>query len=238
MAQENENGQEKTEQPTPKKLREAKEKGQVPRSRELNSMTSTVLGAVGMMAMGSYMYSHISTAMTAGLTLDKEVIFSRAGVFHQLSLVAIEGILTVAPFLFLMLLVVIFTPMLIGGWTFSFEAMALKFSRLNPVTGLQRIFSVRGLVELLKSVGKVLVIAVVASTFLWFYSGEILGLSSQPLKTALEHGAWLKRCFQRLAGVDLFSNCRIVTYFNCCYRCAVSNLGPRSKTENDPAGGA
>ncbi len=191
MAQENENGQEKTEQPTPKKLREAKEKGQVPRSRELNSMTSTVLGAVGMMAMGSYMYSHISTAMTAGLTLDKEVIFSRAGVFHQLSLVAIEGILTVAPFLFLMLLVVIFTPMLIGGWTFSFEAMALKFSRLNPVTGLQRIFSVRGLVELLKSVGKVLVIAVVASTFLWFYSGEILGLSSQPLKTALEHGAWL-----------------------------------------------
>ncbi len=191
MAQENENGQEKTEQPTPKKLREAKEKGQVPRSRELNSMTSTVLGAVGMMAMGSYMYSHISTAMTAGLTLDKEVIFSRAGVFHQLNLVAIEGILTVAPFLFLMLLVVIFTPMLIGGWTFSFEAMALKFSRLNPVTGLQRIFSVRGLVELLKSVGKVMVIAVVASTFLWFYSNEILGLSSQPVKTALEHGAWL-----------------------------------------------
>ena len=191
MAQENENGQEKTEQPTPKKLREAKEKGQVPRSRELNSMTSTVFGAVGIMAMGSYMYSHIATAMTTGLTLDKDVIFSKSGVYEQLSLITIEGILTVAPFMFLMLVVVIFTPMLIGGWTFSFEAMALKFNRLNPVTGLGRIFSVKGLIELLKSIGKVLVIGIVASTFLWFYSGEILGLSSQPVKTALEHGAWL-----------------------------------------------
>jgi hypothetical protein len=60
MANESDTGQEKTEQPTAKKLRDAKQKGQVPRSKELNSMTIMVFGALGLLFMGSHMIEHIS----------------------------------------------------------------------------------------------------------------------------------------------------------------------------------
>lgn len=191
MAQENENGQEKTEQPTPKKLQEAKRKGQVPRSKELNSMASTVVGAVGLMLMGSFMYSQVSTLMIDGLMLDRERIFSKSGAMEHLGLISLEGLQSVTPFLILMTIVAVFSPLALGGWAFSWEAMALKFDRLNPVTGLKRIFSVKGLIELLKSMGKFIVVAAVASTFLWYYSEDFLRLGAMPIKTAMEEGAWM-----------------------------------------------
>ena len=191
MANESDTGQEKTEQPTPKKLREAKQKGQVPRSKELNSMTSMVFGALGLLFMGAYMIEHISIFMHQGFVLSRAEVFSHAAVFEKFDAVLSEALTAIGPFLFLMVIVTIFTPLSIGGWAFSIEAMAFKADRIDPIAGMKRIFSARGLMELLKSMAKFFVVSLVAIIFLWSKADDFLGLGSQPLLMALQNGAWL-----------------------------------------------
>ncbi len=191
MAEESQNGQEKTEQPTPKKLRDAKRKGQVPRSKELNSMTVTVFGALGLLFMGSYMIGEISASMARGFSLTRGDVFARAAIFEKFQLAVGDALGAIWPFLALMTVVAIFTPLAIGGWSFSLEALAFKGDRINPISGMKRIFSARGLMELVKSMAKFLLVSAVAVTFLWSKADDFLGLGSQSLTLALINGAWL-----------------------------------------------
>lgn len=191
MAEESQNGQEKTEQPTPKKLRDAKRKGQVPRSKELNSMTVTVFGALGLLFMGTHMIAEISASMTRGFSLTREDVFARAALFERFQLAVGDALGAIGPFLALMTVVAIFTPLAIGGWSFSLEALAFKGDRINPVTGLKRIFGARGLMELVKSMAKFLLVSAVAVGFLWSKADDFLGLGAQSLTLALINGAWL-----------------------------------------------
>ena len=191
MAEENENGQEKTEQPTPKKLDDAKKKGQVPRSKELNSMTTTVFGSMGLLFLGSFMLSHVSSMMAQSFTLSREQVFEHGAIFENLEYAITEAFSGISPFLVLMTLTALFTPALLGGWSFSVEALAFKGDRINPLKGLKRIFSANGLMELVKAIAKFLVVSFVAVFYLWGKSDELLGLGTQPLSVALSHGAYL-----------------------------------------------
>jgi flagellar biosynthetic protein FlhB len=191
MAGESDSGQEKTEQPTAKKLRDAKKKGQVPRSKELNSMTIMVFGAMGLLFMGNHMISHISGFMQRGFTLTRNDVFSEHALFERFGIAISDALTAIGPFLFLMTVVAIFTPLSIGGWSFSVEALAFKGDRISPLAGLKRIFSSRGLMELVKAIAKFLVVASVAVVFLWSKADEFLGLGAQPLALALQNGAWL-----------------------------------------------
>ncbi len=191
MAQESDSGQERTEQPTPKKLRDAKKKGQVPRSRELNSMTVTVFGALGLLFMGAYMIRHIATLMREGFTLSRADAFRADALFEKFDLAVSGALSATAPFLVLMVVIALFTPLAIGGWAFSVEAMAFKADRINPINGFKRMFSAKGLMELVKAMAKFLLVSLVAVIFLWGKADDFLGLGSQSLALALRNGAWL-----------------------------------------------
>jgi flagellar biosynthetic protein FlhB len=191
MANESDTGQEKTEQPTAKKLRDAKQKGQVPRSKELNSMTIMVFGALGLLFMGSHMIEHISIFMQEGFTISRADVYSRQAVFEKFGIATYEALTAIGPFMFLMTVIAIFTPLAIGGWSFSVESMAFKADRISPIAGFKRMFSAKGLMELVKAIAKFLVVSSVAVIFLWSKSDEFLGLGSQSLALALQHGAWL-----------------------------------------------
>jgi len=191
MAQESDNGQEKTEQPTAKKLRDAKKKGQVPRSKELNSMTIMVFGAIGLLFMGSHMIEHITIFMQQGFTISRADVFSQQAVFEKFGIAVHEALTAIGPFMFLMAVIAIFTPLAIGGWSFSLEAMSFKADRISPIAGFKRMFSSKGLMELIKAVAKFLVVSIVAVIFLWSKAEEFIGLGSQPLSLALLNGAWL-----------------------------------------------
>lgn len=191
MAQESDNGQEKTEQPTAKKLRDAKKKGQVPRSKELNSMTIMVFGAIGLLFMGSHMIEHITIFMQQGFTISRADVFSQQAVFEKFGIAVHEALTAIGPFMFLMAVIAIFTPLAIGGWSFSVESMAFKAERISPIAGFKRMFSSKGLMELIKAVAKFLVVSIVAVIFLWSKAEEFIGLGSQPLSLALLNGAWL-----------------------------------------------
>jgi flagellar biosynthetic protein FlhB len=191
MANESDSGQEKTEQPTAKKLRDAKQKGQVPRSKELNSMTIMVFGALGLLFMGSHMIEHISIFMQEGFTISRADVYSRQAVFEKFGIATYEALTAIGPFMFLMTVIAIFTPLAIGGWSFSVESMAFKADRISPIAGFKRMFSAKGLMELIKAIAKFLVVSSVAVIFLWSKADEFLGLGSQSLALALQHGAWL-----------------------------------------------
>lgn len=188
---ENDSSQEKTEEPTAKKLREAKQKGQVPRSKELNSMGVMFAGSAGMMLMGPLMISHLTEMMTKGFTLSRSEIMNTAEIFSHFETAIWTALLGIMPFLALMTIVALATPLMLGGWSFNIGSMAFKGDRLNPLSGLKRIFSSKGLMELVKALAKFLVVASVAVWFMWIQADEFLSLGKESFLQGLTHAAWL-----------------------------------------------
>ena len=188
---EQESGQERTEQPTPKKLREAREKGQIPRSRELNTMSIMVVAAAGLLLLGPYIIGALSTMMSHGFVLSRDEVFDTAAVFSRFRTALLEALNGLLPFFVLMTAVAIVTPLALGGWAFSTDQITPKLERLDPIAGLQRIFSARGLMELVKALAKFLVVAAFATGFFWLNMDEFLNLGREPLMQGLSHAAWL-----------------------------------------------
>lgn len=188
---ENDTSQEKTEEPTSKKLRDAKKKGQVPRSKELNSMSIMVIGAGGLLIMGSSIIAHLAAMMTSGFTLSREEIMDSDALvshFQDALWMVLQGLF---PFLALMAIVALATPLLLGGWSFNTDSMAFKGSRMNPIEGFKRIFSAKGLMELVKALAKFFMVSFIVVIFMWSRSEEFLGLGKEEFLPGLEHAAWL-----------------------------------------------
>ncbi len=191
MAEESENGQEKTEEPTPKRRQDAKEKGQVPRSKELNTTMVMVLGAGALLLLGSYMAGQLFEAFHLAFRVDREVIFDPEAPFHMLREAFWVGLKAVMPFAGIMLVAALLTPALLGGWTMSAKSMAPKLEKISPIKGLQRMFGTKALIELVKALAKVLVVFSVALLLFWAMHERIASISQEPLRQGLLHGATL-----------------------------------------------
>lgn len=188
---ESESGQEKTEEPTAKKLREAKDKGQVPRSKELNAMAILVFGAIGFLFLGRSMLEQLMLMMSEGFTFTRAELFAQGVLGINFAEAGFAALFAILPFLILMVVVAIFTPALMGGWTMSSDMIAPKMSRINPIEGMGRIFSAKGLMELVKAIGKVSVVMAASYIIYLFYSEEILNLGRESFEQALYHGAYI-----------------------------------------------
>ena len=186
-----ESGQEKTEDPTQKKLDDAKKKGQVPRSKDLNSMAIMVIGSGSLLMLGSYMIGSISMMMENGLRISRTEIFDTKSLLSRIEVSVFDALMGISLFLFLMMVVALFTPMLLGGWSFSTDALAFKVNRISPLSGFKRMFGAKGLMELVKALLKLICVSSIAIIFLWAKKYEFLGLSALPLNAALQQGAWL-----------------------------------------------
>lgn len=184
---ENETGQEKTEQATPKRLRESRDKGQIPRSRELNTMAVTLVGAASLFIMGEGMIGEMGGIFAHSFQPSREQIFDPATLLIFLKTALLDALLLIAPFLLVMFIVALFVPMLVGGWAFSAQAFAPKLERLNPIKGLKRIFALRGLMELFKTVAKFVLLAAVAWGMFLLMQREIFALGLEPLHQGLGH---------------------------------------------------
>jgi flagellar biosynthetic protein FlhB len=204
MAQENEDGQEKTEEATPKRLEEAREKGQVPRSRELTTMAMLLMAAVSMSLMGRHMVEQLGQIMHHGLEIERAKLFDHWAVIELLGSALGQAALVVAPFLLVMLVTAFAAPIALGGWSFSTESLAFKPEKLNPLQGMKRIFAVRGLVELVKSLAKFLLIGSVGAGLLWHYMPELMGLGRESVESGLAHtGSILSKSFIALSAALL-----------------------------------
>jgi len=179
-------GQDKTEEPTEKRLSDAKKKGQIPRSRELNTFVALMTAAILMLFTGASIGHGLTKLMRQQMQLSREVIFDISSIGFYFEQVLLESMLLITPLVLMLTLAALLTPIVLGGWNFTTEAMSPKLSKMNPFKGLKRMFGVQGLVELLKSLVKVVLVFWVAGSLFDFYFDQFMGLSALPLIEAIK----------------------------------------------------
>jgi len=182
---ENEDGQEKSEQPTPKKREDSRKKGQTARSRELNTMSVMLIGGVALVGMSRPMGEGLMRIMADGFTISRAEIFDPNALVNRLVTAIGKALMMLAPFFAVMVAVAVISSVLLGGLAFSTQAMAPKLSKLNPIKGLGRIFSLKGLLELFKAMAKFLLVGGATGLMLWFSIGDFIMLSSMELGPAV-----------------------------------------------------
>jgi flagellar biosynthetic protein FlhB len=193
---ENQDGQEKTEEATPKRKEEARNKGQVPRSRELTTMAMLLMAAIAMTFVGERMVAQLGDVMRLGLAVERAKIFDPWTTIELFGEALTLGIMLMLPFLALMVATALAAPVALGGWSFSTDALAFRFDKLNPVAGLKRIFAARGVMELVKALAKFLLIGLIGALLLWYFLPQLMGLGREDPAVGLAHaGQILSRSF-------------------------------------------
>ncbi len=186
-----ENDSDKTEPASPRRLEQAREEGQVARSQELNTVAllATVGGSIWI--MGGQLLSGLTGLMRSGLTLSAGDGFQTGQMMHLLGQHGSTGFMTIAPVLAAAFVAALVAPLLLNGWLFTLKPMFPNFSRLNPFSGIGRMFSSHGLVELVKAIAKVLIVGGVAALVLWNSLDALLSLSQEATASATVHAARL-----------------------------------------------
>lgn len=182
---------EKTESPSQRRLDQAREEGQVARSRELSTFTVLMAGGAGLWLMGASLGQSLIRLLRDGLTLDKQLAFQSELLLPRLQDLAFTALLALLPLLGLLLLVALFSPLLLNGWLFTLKPLQPNFAKLNPVTGIARMFSAHSLMELLKAVAKSLVVGGIGALVIWHNREEVLHLVGEPIQDAIPHLGWL-----------------------------------------------
>ena len=189
---ENENSQqERTEQATPKRLADARRKGQVPRSRELGMMLVTLTGAAACLVLQPYFSDHLAALMIGGLEIQFHAGADTVDLAAALAGAGLDALAMLVPLFAIVIVAAILGNTAMGGFVFTFESMKPSLSKLNPVTGLKRVFGPNGLMELLKAVAKFLLVGVVAAVLLLQLQERLLSLGRRPVLDALGESATL-----------------------------------------------
>ena len=208
---ESESGADKSEQPTSKRLDEARKKGQIARSKELNTLVVTLGGAGGLLVFGAGMADALLGIMRGNFELSREVLLDERYMALYLLATGKLALELLAPLIMALLVIALAGPVSLGGWLFSSEALQPKFSRMNPLSGLKRMFSVQALVELGKAVGKFLVVLTVAVAVLMASQDDLLSIGHEPLPQAIAHSAqivgwcslWMACSLILIAAIDV-----------------------------------
>jgi flagellar biosynthetic protein FlhB len=182
---------ERTEPASPRRIEQAREKGQVARSRELTTVAILLAAGGSLIYMGGGMMEHMRALMRNSMTLDRSVIFNPDQMLLQLHLHSLDILLAILPFLGLMMVVTVASSVVISGWLFTVQAMAPDFSRLDPLKGVTRIISWTGMAEMLKAVAKTALIGGVALWVVWQDVESVVSLVAEPLESGLPHLARL-----------------------------------------------
>ncbi|HCG79394.1 MULTISPECIES: flagellar biosynthesis protein FlhB [Thalassolituus] len=184
---EQDSSQEKTEEPTPRRLQKARDEGQVPRSKELGTTMVLVMGAAGLLMFGPFMSERIAAMAKHSFSFDRDTAFDTGMMTSYLDASALEAAIALAPWLVVVLIAAFAGPLLVGGWLFSGKAITPKLDRLNPLSGLKRMFSANSLVELFKAWAKVLVVGTVAWLTLLFFFQDAMRIQYESTESAIDH---------------------------------------------------
>ncbi|EWS69244.1 flagellar biosynthesis protein FlhB [Vibrio vulnificus] len=170
-------GQERTEEATPRRLQQAREKGQVARSKELASVSVLVIGAVSLMWFGESLARALFKAMGRLFSLSREEIFDPSKLFDIASGALSALLLPLLLILFALFVAAAIGSAGVGGISFSVEAATPKLSKMNPLSGIKRMFGLQSWVELIKSILKVALVTGVAIYIIQASQEDLIQLS-------------------------------------------------------------
>jgi flagellar biosynthetic protein FlhB len=178
---------EKTEPASQRRLEQAREEGDVPRSREVATFTVLMAAGAGLWVTGSSLVRELSHSLASGLSLTREQVFNPDVLVTRILVDVVNVMLACLPVGVAVMVVALASPLLVGGWLFSTKAFTPNFMKLNPITGLGNMFSTNSLVELLKAIIKSIIVGVVAWTVISRQLQEAIGLMNEPLHVGSVH---------------------------------------------------
>jgi flagellar biosynthetic protein FlhB len=195
---------ERTEPASARKLEQARERGNVPRSRELATLAVLLASASVIAFLGTFMYQGLGRVMRNALNFGLADVASPVMMGRNLMAAGMDGVLLYLPMAITVVVAAVGANLMLSGWVFSTQALEANFSKLNPMSGIARMFSLNSLAELIKALLKGGLIAGVAGWMIWHQHDGILALSNEPLESAVVHFGQIA-LFTFLASVAAFA---------------------------------
>jgi len=181
-------GQSKTEKATPQKLKKAREQGQVPRSKDL-AATALIIGCSLMLtASADWFATRVARVAQFNMSLTKAELDEPGMMMSHLGTSLVEILNILGPIIVLIAVLASVAGSMPGGPVFNFKNAAFKYSRIDPIAGIGRMFSVKSLVELVKSILKIVLLIGIMFTFLEHNLQSLLSYSQLPIDEAVRNG--------------------------------------------------
>ena len=185
MAEDAPDQEEKTEEPTARRLEKAREDGELPRSQELGVAGVMITSMAALFMMGGWLIGRLAELFASGFVIERRDIYSENLGMVQFADIAVESFTLIVPLLILTFVVAILASSAMGGLNFAWKAVQPKASKLNPLNGFKRMFGLKALVELGKSILKFLLVAGVLAYFVYDFADELVALATMSLEPAL-----------------------------------------------------
>lgn len=176
MAEEDD-GAERTEEPTQRKIDQARERGQTASTKELGHLLLIGTGALMCVTAGPWGTDRIAKALRAYLADAARMTIDMGGLGHAILGLGQEIGISLAPMALAFIVAAVAGPFLQNAVVVSTEPMKPKLSKISPFAGAKRLFSTHSLIELLKNMLKLVLVSAVAAMVLWPRRAELLGLS-------------------------------------------------------------
>jgi flagellar biosynthetic protein FlhB len=176
---------EKTEPASPRRLEQAREEGQVPQSRELSAFLVLIAGSGALWVGGSWLAQRISGAVSRGLTFGRDEAFDATALPALFLHEAGEALATLGPLLLILVVAALAGPFTMGGLNFSSKALAPDWTRLDPLKGFGRMFSMHSVGELVKGILKALLVGGVVVWVVLHEKDQVFALIGQPVEAGL-----------------------------------------------------
>ena len=211
MAEEAESGGEKTEDPSQRRLDQARERGQVPRSRELTNFATMMGGSVALIAISDSLVGRVSLILRNSLSFDPQRLEDPSSMTGFMGDAIVSGLVAILPIFAVLIGVIFLASVVLGGWNFSPVALVPDFTRMSPLSGIKRVFGLHGVTELGKALLKCLVVGgVCAGVVSWLFK-DVMSLGRMETLGAVARGAgliakafvWLSASLALIAAVDV-----------------------------------
>ncbi len=208
---ESESGADRSEEPSERRLQEARGRGQVPRSRELTTFAAMMAGSSVLVVLGESLAARLAQIMRSGLSPDWQTLDGAQALQSAMAGAAKMVLAGMAPLFGALILMVLLASVMLGGWNFSPQALAPDFSRLSPVSGLRRLFGMHGAAELGKALLKCALVGGVCAAVVWHVLRDVMALGHMQPRAAIGRGAgllawsfvWLCSSLALVAAVDV-----------------------------------
>src|SRR5580692_5058050 len=191
MAEEAEQGGERTEEPSQRRLQQARENGNVPRSRELTNFATMIGGSVLLIATGPALAGRMTQLMRYFLAIDASRLADPRTMMSALGEAAVIGLGALLPIFGALIVLVLLASVALGGWNFSPAALAPDFTRMSPLAGMKRLLGLRGATELGKALLKFALVGGVSAAVVAWLFGDVLALGRMAPRAAIGRGAGL-----------------------------------------------